>query len=41
VTVVDGDKDAVEDILKFCKERRILLNIDEATCSTLNEKKDY
>jgi hypothetical protein len=41
VTVIDGDREAVEDILKFCKERRILLNIDEATASCLNEKKDY
>ena len=41
VTVIDGDRDAVEDILNFSKERRILLNIDEFTINTLVDQKDY
>ena len=40
-TVADGDQNAVEDIVKFCKDRRILLHISEATLSIVNRKRDY
>jgi len=40
-TVGDGDQNAVEDILKFAKEQRILLHIPELTVSILNKKRDF
>ena len=40
-TVVDGEMNAVGDIVKFCKDRRILFHISEASLFVLNRKKDY
>lgn len=41
VTVGSGDRDAVDDIIKFCKDRRILFHISEATLSIVNRNLDF
>ena len=41
VTVNDGDRLAVTDILQFCIDRRIILHITEETASLLVRKRDY
>jgi len=40
-TVVDGDTHAVSDIIQFCKDFLILLNINYKTLKTMMDKRDY
>jgi hypothetical protein len=41
VTIKDGDHDAVLDIIKFCKSRRILLHVSVSTLRVMIKAGDY
>ena len=40
-TVHDGDTNAVEDIVKFCNDLRVVLHVTAATILLLSQKRDY
>ena len=41
VTVGSGDRCAVDDIIKFCKDSRILFHVSASTLSIVNQNNDF